>query len=53
MFRCHSYTIIRERINSCLLKLLLGTAEAQWLGRCAANRKVDGSIPDGVIGIFQ
>ena len=23
MFRCYSYTIIRERINLCLLKLLL------------------------------
>jgi len=23
MFRCYSYTIIRERINSCLLKLQL------------------------------
>jgi len=23
MFRCYSYTIIRERINCCLLKLLL------------------------------
>ena len=25
---------------------------AQWLRCCAANRKVAGSIPDGVIGIF-
>jgi hypothetical protein len=25
---------------------------AQWLMYCATNRKVDGSIPDGVIGIF-
>ena len=29
-----------------------GTAVAQWLRRCATNRKVAGSIPDGVIGIF-
>ena len=29
-----------------------GTAVAQWLRCCAANRKVAGSIPDGVIGIF-
>ena len=29
-----------------------GTAVAQWLRCCAANRKVTGSIPDGVIGIF-
>ena len=24
-----------------------------WLRHCATNRKVEGSIPDGVIGIFQ
>jgi hypothetical protein len=26
---------------------------AQWLRYCASNRKVAGSIPDGVIGIFH
>ena len=31
---------------------LLGTALAQWLRCCAANQKVAGSIPAGVIGIF-
>jgi len=31
-----------------------GTAVAQWLRCCATtNRKVAGSIPDGVIGIFH
>jgi hypothetical protein len=30
-----------------------GTAVAQWLGYWATNRKVAGSIPDGVIGIFH
>ena len=25
---------------------------AQWLRRCATNRKVAGSIPDDVIGFF-
>jgi len=29
------------------------TAVAQWLRRCATNRKVAGSIPAGVIGIFH
>jgi len=29
------------------------TPEAQWLRRCATNRKVAGSIPDDVIGIFH
>ena len=30
-----------------------GTAVAQWLKCCATNRKVTGSIPAGVIGIFH
>ena len=30
-----------------------GTAVAQWLRRCATNRKVADSIPGGVIGIFH
>jgi len=30
-----------------------GTAVAQWLRCCATNRKVAGSIPVGVIGIFH
>jgi hypothetical protein len=29
-----------------------GHAVAQWLRHCATNRKVAGSIPDGVAGIF-
>ena len=29
------------------------TAVEQWLRCCATNRKVAGSIPDGVIGIFH
>ena len=29
-----------------------GTAVAQWLRCCATDRKVIGSIPAGVIGIF-
>jgi len=31
----------------------MGTAVAQWLRCCATNRKVAGSIPDGVTGIFH
>jgi len=34
-------------------KKKLGTPVAQWLRRCATNRKVAGSIPDDVIGIFH
>ena len=45
-------------ISSSLLILLrynqnVGTAVAQWLRFCARNRKVAGSIPAGVIGIFR
>ena len=32
---------------------LMGTAVAQWLRCCATNRKVAGSIPDGITGIFH
>ena len=35
------------------LFLQLGTAVAQWLRCWATNRKVAGSIPDGVIGTFH
>ena len=31
----------------------VGTAVSQWLRCCATNRKVAGSIPGGVIGIFH
>jgi len=30
-----------------------GTAVVQWLRYCATNRKVAGSIPAGVIGVFH
>ena len=33
--------------------IIRGTALAQWLRSCATNRKVAGSIPAGVIGIFH
>ena len=35
-----------------LLLLLQGTAVSQCLRCCATNRKVAGSIPVGIIGIF-
>jgi len=38
---------------SCPILLTMGTAVAQWLRCCATNRKVAGSIPAGVIGIFH
>jgi len=30
----------------------MGTRWRSWLRHCATSRKVAGSIPDGVIGIF-
>ena len=33
--------------------IVVGVAVAQWLRYCATNRKATGSVPDGVIGIFQ
>ena len=38
---------------SVLFDVELETAVAQWLRCCATNRKVSGSIPAGVIGIFH
>ena len=35
-----------------MYETLWGTAIAQWLRRCATNRKVAGSIPAGVSGHF-
>jgi len=41
--------------SSCKVPVILvkGAAVAQWLRCCATNRKVAGSIPDGVIGILH
>ena len=36
-----------------ILPFSVGTAVAQWLRCCATNRKIAGSITDGVIGIFH
>jgi hypothetical protein len=33
--------------------ICMETAVAQWLRFCATNRKVAGSIPDGVTGTFH
>jgi len=31
----------------------IASAVSQWLRCCATNRKIAGSIPDGVIAIFN
>ena len=51
-------TVTPSGISVCLSKLFSpaalasGTAVAQWLGCCATNRKVAGSIPAGVSRFF-
>jgi hypothetical protein len=42
-----------EILNSRKLVNTSGHALALWLKHCAPNRKVEGLIPDGVIGIFH
>ena len=42
-----------ERKKNTLVTVNQGTAVAQWLRCCATNRKVAGSMPGGVIGIFH
>ena len=46
-------TLQSQLRNIAILCTFVGTAVAQWLRCCATNRKVAGSIPDGVIGIFH
>jgi hypothetical protein len=44
-----------ESISDICLEVLRkdgGTSWHSWLSSCATNRKVAGSIPDGIIGIF-
>ena len=42
-------------INECRNEdiYIVGTRWRSWLMYCTASRKVAGSIPDGVIGIFH
>jgi hypothetical protein len=42
-----------KTVNLRKYQCIMGTAVAQWLRYCATNRRVTGSIPDGVIGIFH
>ena len=46
---CHPVTVVILHVN----KYERGTTVAQLLRCCATNRKVAGSIPAGVIGIFH
>jgi len=46
-------SVPRKHRNVYSYLILAGTAVAQWLRCCTTNRKVAGSIPDGVTGIFH
>jgi len=46
-------TAVNRRLNDEQYNIKWGTAVAQWLRCCATNRKIAGSIPDGVIGMFH
>ena len=59
MFSELKFTAFFEKKQQTVTKFKLivvqqeGAAVAQWLRCCATIRKVAGSIPDGVIGIFH
>ena len=45
--------VVLFRPRNVFCTLHWGTRWRSWLRHCATSRKVAGSIPDGVIGIFQ
>ena len=52
LFLFMTHKAFSTTLNFAIL-FVMGTAVAQWLRCCATNRKVAGSIPAGVIGIFH
>ena len=50
---CIRHTISFQKKFEIIPRNARWTAVAQWLRCCATNRKVAGSIPAGVIGIFH
>ena len=49
---CTEGQLVFSLILSVLIFIAGGTRWRSWLRHCATSRKVAGSIPDGVIGIF-
>jgi hypothetical protein len=48
--------VVLQKLSLYFVYQAVGTGTllvAQWLRQCVTNRKVTGSIPDGVIGIFH
>ena len=54
-FRLHGVAFGTEFLYNiyAVYSYIMGTAVAQWLRCCATNRKIAGSIPVGVIGVFH
>jgi len=46
------YIVLKNVKFLIIYKKKVGTEAAQWLRCCATNRKVVGSIPDGVMEFF-
>ena len=53
ILKYNAFFFNKKHIFAVMYILVLGTAVAQWLRCCVRNRKVAGSITDGVIGIFH
>ena len=51
-FQSRFVTYLFNRPRSNKKMAVTGTRWRSWLRHCATNRKVAGSIPDGVIGFF-
>ena len=45
--------LVHDTVHSPRYKTARGTRWRSWLRHCATSRKVAGSIPDGIIGIFH
>ena len=53
---CTSSDMLLQNVDTDILRQLIffnSTRWRSWLRHCATSRKVAGSIPDGVIGIFH
>ena len=52
-YKLYAYILIICTFYVVYQLFLWGTRWRSWLRHCATSRKVAGSIPDGVIGIFR
>ena len=52
-YRVDSHCFIPSRSTFSYYHYIRGTQQCSWLMHCATRRKVAGSIPGGVLGIFH